>query len=50
MRLSWHKQPLVLVNSTGHATPSEILTLEHKIIDSVKEKFAIELIPEVIHI
>lgn len=46
----WHKQPLVLVNSTGQATPSEILNLEHKIIDSVKERFGIELTPEVIHI
>lgn len=46
----WHKQPLVLVNSTGQATPAEILNLEHRIIDSVKEKFGIELVPEVIHI
>lgn len=46
----WHKQPLVLVNATGKASPTEILNLEQKIIDSVKEKFGIELVPEVIHI
>ena len=46
----WHKQPLVLVNATGNATPSEILELEQRIIKSVNEKFGIILTPEVIHL
>lgn len=46
----WPKQPLVLVNATGSAEPQEIKALEDRIIASVKEKFGIELNPEVEHI
>ena len=46
----YEKQPLVIVNATGTATPEDILTLEQKVIDSVRDKFGIELHPEVEHI
>lgn len=46
----YEKQPLVLVNLTGNATPQEIIALEQKIIRSVKDKFDIDLHPEVEHI
>ncbi len=46
----WHKQPLIIVNSTGHASPDEIIALERAVIRSVKERFGIELSPEVEHI
>ena len=46
----WHNQPLVLVNLTGEATPDEIMTLENKIISSVRERFGVELSPEVEHV
>ena len=46
----YEKQPLVIVNATGTARPEDILALERKVIDSVREKFGIELHPEVEHI
>ena len=46
----YHKQPLVIVNATGEATPDEILSLEQKVIDSVWNRFSIRLSPEVEHI
>ena len=46
----WDKQPLVLVNYTGEAYPEEIIGLERRIISSVKQKFGVELHPEVDHI
>ena len=46
----YEKQPLVIVNATGTAAPEDILTLEQKVIDSVRDKFGIELHPEVEHI
>jgi UDP-N-acetylmuramate dehydrogenase len=46
----WDKQPLVIVNYTGDAYPEEIIGLERRIIDSVKNKFGVELHPEVDHI
>ena len=44
------KQPLVLVNADGNASPSDVLALEKRIIDAVREKFGVELSPEVEHI
>ena len=46
----WDKQPLVIVNYTGEAYPEEIIGLERRIIASVKDKFGVELHPEVEHI
>ena len=44
------KQPLVIVNATGEATPEEIITLERRVIDTIKDKYGIELHPEVEHV
>ena len=44
------KQALVIINATGEATPAEILALEKAIVESVQDKFAITLTPEVEHI
>ena len=46
----YEKQPLVIVNYTGEAYPEEIIGLERRIIASVKDKFGVELHPEVDHI
>ncbi len=47
---SYAKQPLVIVNLTGKATPQEVIALENAIMASVRDRFAIELHPEVEHI
>ena len=46
----YDKQPLVIVNYTGEAFPEEIISLERRIVASVKAKFNIILHPEVDHI
>ncbi|MGN0190805.1 MAG: UDP-N-acetylmuramate dehydrogenase [Candidatus Cryptobacteroides sp.] len=46
----YEKQPLVLVNRSGCAKPSDVIELEGLIIDSVLERFGILLSPEVEHI
>jgi len=46
----YEKQPLVLVNASGEATPQEVLELEGRIIDAVRSRFGIELHPEVEHL
>lgn len=46
----YEKQPLVIVNRSGNASPEEILALEKRIIDGVLERFGIRLHPEVEHI
>ena len=44
------KQPLVIVNETGEATPDEIIALEQRVIGTIREKYGIELHPEVEHV
>lgn len=46
----YEKQPLVIVNRTGDASPEDVLALESEIISSVFERFGVELSPEVEHI
>jgi UDP-N-acetylmuramate dehydrogenase len=46
----WHLQPLVIVNNSHNALPSDIIALENDIIKSVHDKFGIVLQPEVEHI
>ena len=46
----YEKQPLVIVNASGNATPDEVIALEQQIIAKVKEKYDIVLHPEVDHI
>lgn len=46
----YEKQPLVLVNATGNASPDEVLALENRIIDAVRDLFGITLHPEVEHL
>ena len=46
----YEKQPLVLVNATGEATAADVLALEGRIIDAVRERFGVELHPEVEHL
>jgi UDP-N-acetylmuramate dehydrogenase len=46
----YEKQPLVIVNASGSATPEDVLALENEIIAKVKEKYDIVLHPEVDHI
>ena len=43
-------QPLVIVNATGSATPEEIIALEQRVIGTIREKYGIELHPEVEHV
>ena len=45
----WPKQPLVIVNA-GHATAQDIIDLAAQVSASVKEKFGIEIRPEVNYI
>lgn len=47
---SYAKQPLVIVNLTGDATATEIISLEQQIIASVQQRFGVRLHPEVEHI
>lgn len=46
----YEKQPLVLVNKTGNASPKDVLTLENRIITAVRDRFGVELHPEVEHL
>lgn len=46
----YEKQPLVIVNASGNATPEDVIGLENQIIAKVKEKYDITLHPEVDHI
>ncbi len=44
------KQPLVIVNESGCATPEEIIGLEQQIIQTIELKYGITLHPEVEHV
>ena len=44
------KQPLVIVNATGEATPDETIALEQRVIGTIRDKYGIELHPEVEHV
>lgn len=46
----YEKQPLVLVNATGNATPQEVMQLATSVCDSVQNKFGITISPEVNYI
>lgn len=46
----WGRQPLILVNATGKATPAEIIELENRVADDVHRLFGVRLSPEVDHI
>ncbi len=46
----YEKQPLVIVNASGQASPQEVLALEQRIINGVRERFGVTLHPEVEHI
>ena len=46
----YSKQPLVIVNNSGQASPQEIISLEQEIISAVRERFGVELQPEVEHL
>ena len=43
----YEKQPLVLVNADGNASPSDVVALKEKIVSKVAETFGVELHPEV---
>lgn len=46
----YEKQPLVIVNHSGEASPQDVIGLERRIVETVKERFGVELHPEVEHI
>lgn len=46
----YEQQPLVIVNASGDATPEDVLALEEKIINTVKQRYGVQLHPEVDHI
>ncbi|MBO4475472.1 MAG: UDP-N-acetylmuramate dehydrogenase [Bacteroidales bacterium] len=46
----YEKQPLVIVNATGSATPDDVLELERRIVATVHERFGVSLSPEVEHL
>ena len=46
----FEKQPLVIVNDSGSASPEDIIALEDEVIAAVRERFGVTLHPEVEHI
>ena len=46
----YDRQPLVIVNANGAATPEDVLALEGEVTAAVWEKFGVELRPEVEHL
>jgi len=46
----YEKQPLVLINATGSASPKDVLALEYRIVSAVRDRFGVNLHPEVEHL
>lgn len=46
----YEKQPLVIVNASGDASPEDVLELERRIIAAVHQRYGVTLSPEVEHI
>ncbi|MBR6053713.1 MAG: UDP-N-acetylmuramate dehydrogenase [Bacteroidales bacterium] len=46
----FEKQPLVIVNDSGSASPEDIIALEDEVIAAVRDRFGVILHPEVEHI
>lgn len=46
----YEKQPLVIVNASGTASPDDVLELERRIVATVHERFGVALHPEVEHL
>lgn len=46
----FERQPLVIINATGNATPDDIIALAQAVTDAVHSKFAITISPEVNYI
>ena len=46
----YQKQPLVIVNASGTASPEDIIGLERQIIKTIEQKYGITLHPEVEHV
>ena len=46
----YDKQPLVIVNASGDASPEDVLALESGIVEKVREEYGITLSPEVDHL
>ena len=46
----YERQPLVIINRSGNASPADIIALEQRIIRTVRDRFGITLSPEVEHI
>lgn len=46
----YEKQPLVIVNASGSASPQDVLELERRIVATIHERFGVALHPEVEHL
>lgn len=46
----YEKQPLVIINKSGFATPRDVLELERRIVETVRDRYGVTLHPEVDHI
>ena len=46
----YQKQPLVIVNASGEASPADVEALEQHIVETIFSKFGVRLSPEVEHI